>query len=68
MYRTDDPIWDAHRHDAEERAWRQSRPKCCECGYHIEDEYAYKINDEWLCKECLDRNYRKEIDDYADWE
>lgn len=61
MYRTDDPLADFARHDAEEQAWLESRPKCACCGEPIQDEYAFEINDELICEECLLVNYRKAV-------
>lgn len=66
MYRTDDPIADFTRHDAEQSRWLKKRPVCSECGEHIQDEHCYEINDELICEECLEQNHRKWVDDYAE--
>ena len=39
-------------------------PECSCCGEHIQDEYAYCINGEWMCDSCMDRNYRKEVPEW----
>ena len=66
MYRTDDPVDDFLRHDAEEQAWLDKLPKCADCGEPVQDDYFYLINDEVICPECLDNNYRKRTEDYVD--
>ena len=35
-------------------------PRCCECDGLIKSEYAYYINGEWLCDECI-KQYRKKV-------
>jgi formylmethanofuran dehydrogenase subunit E len=59
---TDDPIADFFRHDAKQEAWRKSRPECCKCGEHIQDEDAVCIDYEYYCDECL-RRMRKRVGD-----
>ncbi len=49
------------QHDAEQEAALERLPGCCECGEHIQDEYAYYINGEWICERCMNENYRKEV-------
>lgn len=61
---TDDPCADFLRHDAEQQAWLDKLPKCSECGQPIQDDEAYYINDEWICQECLNNNYKRWVDDY----
>lgn len=61
MYRTDDPLADFLRHDAEEQAWLDSLPICAYCNEPIQDEYYYEINDEPVCEECLNREHRKAV-------
>lgn len=50
------------RHDAEKEAELDKLPECSECGEKIQDEYAYYINDEWICERCM-RGYRKEVEE-----
>lgn len=52
--RTDDPIADFQRHDAEQTEWLKKRPKCACCRDHIQQETAVHIYDKWYCDECLD--------------
>lgn len=53
------------RFDAEQAEWQKRLPVCVNCDEPIED-YYYEINGEVICKDCLDRDYRKDVDDYID--
>ena len=61
---TDDPIADFHRHDAEQQEWLEKLPVCSYCDEPIQDDYLYEINDELICEECLNDNFRKNVEDY----
>ena len=65
IYRTDDPIADFDRYDAEQSKWEEKLPVCSECGEKVHDDYFYEINDEVICSECLDSNHRKWVEDYV---
>lgn len=65
-FRHGDPLDDFDRHDREQAAWLKSRPVCEICGKHIQDEHLYLINDEFVCEKCLNRDFRKWTDDYAE--
>lgn len=65
MFITDDPIADFHRHDAEQQEQLEHLPMCECCEEYIQDDY-YELGGEILCKECLDDNYKKSLDDYLD--
>lgn len=66
MCYTDDPIADFHRHDAEQQAELDKLPVCADCGEPVQDDHYYLINDEVICPDCLDSNYRKDIEDYVE--
>jgi formylmethanofuran dehydrogenase subunit E len=66
MYRTDNPFADFDRWDAEQEAKLEKLPKCSYCCEHIQDEYLYEINDELVCEECLNQNFRKNVEDYIE--
>lgn len=51
--------WERHN-DAQERMLEQC-PKCECCEEPIQDEYAYRIDDELICRECLELNYKEAI-------
>ena len=59
MNRTDNPIADFDRWDAEQQRALEKLPECCECGEPIQDDFCYEINDMIICEECLNDNYRK---------
>jgi len=42
------------------------RPVCSNCEEHIQDQKAYYINGEWICKECMERDFEKDVDDYCE--
>jgi len=48
-------------HDAEQERQLQQLPVCEHCGERIQDEYAYYIEDTWICEECLKDNFRREV-------
>ena len=64
MYRTDDPLRDFDRYEREQAEWLESRPVCADCGNPVQDEHYYLIEGEVICPDCLEENYRKEIDDF----
>lgn len=35
-------------------------PQCEYCGEHIQDEFYFEINGEYLCEDCLNEQFRKE--------
>ncbi len=51
------------QHDAEQQAVLMHLPVCCECGEHIQDEYCYEVNDEFICEQCMEDNHRKCVED-----
>ena len=57
-------IWEAHERELEKRLERL--PVCDVCNQPIQDEHLYLINDEFICPECLERDFRKDVDDYVD--
>lgn len=64
--RTDDPIADFNRWDAEQQAKLEKLPVCADCGEHIQADHYYLINDAPICPDCLDSYYRVETEDYFD--
>ena len=65
FFRTDDPVADFTRYDAEQQKELEKCPKCSECSEYIQDEHYYEINDEVVCEECINQNYRKSVEDYV---
>lgn len=65
MYiRTDDPVRDEMNYSAELEDKLQKMPKCSYCDHHIQDDYLYEINDELICEECINENFRKNVEEY----
>lgn len=58
---TDDPVADFDAYDRENHIWLKKRPICIHCHEHIQDEYAYMIDGEWVCEGCL-KHYRKLVE------
>lgn len=65
---TDNPLADFHRYDAERQAELDKLPCCADCGEPIQDDHFYLINDERICPDCLESNYRKNTEDFIDSE
>ena len=65
-YITNDPVRDAERYFAEQDKALEKLPKCSCCGHRIQDDYHYDIDDVLICEGCLERNFRKKIEDYID--
>ena len=64
FYRTDDPVKDAERYDAEQEAELDKMPKCSHCKEPIQDGYLFDIEDTLYCKECAYELFRKDTADY----
>lgn len=58
MWLTADPVLDAERHAEEQERWLRSRPVCCKCKEHIQDDTCYMVNDEIYCDSCNDKVFR----------
>lgn len=57
-------LWESHERENERQLERL--PVCEVCGNPIQDEYLFLINDEFVCEECLIRNFRKDASDYVE--
>lgn len=66
MYRTDDPVSDFHRHDAEQVRQLERLPRCAECDEPIQTEECFEINDELICPDCLEKYHKKRVEDYVE--
>lgn len=56
--------WEQHEQECEN--WRDSHPHCDYCGGHIQEDHLYDFCGEIICQECLDNNFKKRTDDYAE--
>ena len=66
MYRTDDPIADFYAHEREQQRQLDKLPKCDYCGKRITGEYLFDLDGTICCEKCLNDNFRKATDDYAE--
>ena len=66
FYKTDDPVADYARWEAEQARDLAKLPICADCGEPITDDHFFLINDECICPACLDAGYRKWTDDYIE--
>lgn len=66
IYRSDDPIADYMRHDAEQARELKRLPVCADCGQPVQDDHFFLIVDEVICPDCLEAGYRREIEDYIE--
>ena len=53
MSYTDDPGHDAYMRDMEHMEFLKSRPICCVCREPIQTEKAVKIDNVYICMECI---------------
>lgn len=63
MFYSNDPVSDFQRHDIKQQAMLNKLPRCCECDEPIQDEFCYEINDELICKDCMDNNHMKYVEE-----
>lgn len=62
--RTDDPIADFDRYDAEQQAKLDKLPECSDCEHPIQGTYYY-INGECICEDCIE-DYKRNTEDLFD--
>jgi formylmethanofuran dehydrogenase subunit E len=60
VHYSDNPLADFDAWDAEQNKWLERRPVCADCENHIQDETAFYINGEWICRDCLSA-YEQEV-------
>lgn len=59
---TDDPVADAAAYTEEQDRRLARRPVCKCCGEHIQDDWAYYFDGDWICEDCMD-DFRAYIDE-----
>ena len=57
MY-SDDPDRDFLEHDRAAEEWLSRRPVCDICGHPIQEDIALRIDDMWICDDCVSANRR----------
>ena len=60
VHYSDDPLADFDAWDADQNKWLERRPVCADCENHIQDETAFYINGEWICRDCMSA-YEQEV-------
>ena len=63
VFRSADLDADIRRRDKAEQDWEDSLPRCMRCGDPL-DTFLYEIDDEILCEGCMERKYRRNVEDY----
>lgn len=70
MFRSDNPIRDFERYDAEQQRKLDRLPKCAYCSEPIQDERCYNINGNFVHSDCgydyLNENCWVSMDNYTD--
>ena len=67
MFRTDDPIADFERYDAEQQKKLDRLPKCCHCGEPIQDDFCFDLGDgEIYCEDCLKKCFWVSTESFGD--
>lgn len=66
MYYSDDPARDAERYAADQDRRLAQLPVCSDCGEPVQDDHFYQINDEVICPNCMESNYRKNTEDFME--
>lgn len=61
-FRSGDPLDDFDRLDRAQAKQLEALPKCDICGEPIQDDHYYQINGDNVCPECLNDQFRKEVD------
>lgn len=64
MFRTDDPIADFARHEAEQASQLERLPVCDYCNEPIQDDVYFDMDGCLLCEECLNKYHKKNTYDY----
>lgn len=54
MFRTDDPVADYDSYDDYNYKQRLKLPVCGWCGEHCDSDYAYQIEGDIVCDDCID--------------
>lgn len=57
-------LWEDH--EREQAKQLEKLPVCEVCGEPIQDDHLYLINDEFVCSDCLERDFKKRTDDYVE--
>ena len=64
IFRTDDPLRDFGRYDAEMAEREAKLPQCDSCGEPVSDDIYFEIEGEILCEKCMHDRYARSTEDY----
>lgn len=59
---SDDPLMDFDRYDREQAKRLAELPVCDYCNEPVQDDHYYLINGDNVCQDCLEIEFRKEVD------
>lgn len=59
---SDDPLMDFDRYDREQAKQLAELPVCDYCNEPVQDDHYYLINGDNVCPDCLEIEFRKEVD------
>jgi formylmethanofuran dehydrogenase subunit E len=54
-------LWESHEIQLERQ--RMNRPRCCECGEHIQSIRLYRIHGDIYCPDCIE-DFAEEVEAY----
>ena len=54
------------QHEAEQEAAIERLPRCSECDEHIQSDYAYEVNGEYICEACMEE-HRVSVETIGRW-
>jgi hypothetical protein len=60
-FRCGDPLDDFDRLDREQADYEKNLPECDHCGCKIHERY-YSINGDEICRDCLEKEFGKDVD------
>lgn len=63
LFRSDDPVRDAERHDRYQTRQQEKFPLCECCDQRIAEGYYFTINGEILCLDCVTEEYGKRVEE-----
>ena len=66
IFRSDDPVADFNRHEANERAWLAKRPICEYCREHIQNRKLIDYDGVLYHRSCFLEQFEKETEDYIE--
>jgi formylmethanofuran dehydrogenase subunit E len=53
------------QHEEKMQRELEKLPRCSDCDEVIQEDFCYEINDELICSDCMESNYRKDISNYV---